>query len=379
MNDNTLIATDLVCPLTHQQLRMVSLAEARARIASGAPLRPRLETGKAPAVGETDPVLLREDETVAYPIVSGVPVLLAPEVLGNPLTPPAFDLSARQYAEAYLEMEFYNRIGFAETAALRGARSLLAVPGNEALQHLERLRLRPPSERVSFPEPSTVWLHARLDLQSEYDCYRHIGSVKGQRVLQLGGSGKAILALLLAGAAEALLLTPMLGEAQTALEVAKLLGVADRFRCLIAVAEEIPLANESLDVVFSGGCVHHMRTEIAFPEIARVLRPGGRFAALEPWRAPLYALGTKLLGKRETNPFCHPMTPASVAPLFEAFRVARYELHGTLTRYAMLGMQKFGLITPQHFAWTIGRLDDWLCSHLGLRRYGSGVALLAEK
>lgn len=375
---SSLIA-DLVCPLTHKRLRKVPLAEARARIAGGAPLRARLGAGKVSAVGETDPVLLREDNGVAYPIASNVPVVLGPEVLANPRAPPTSDLSAPQYAEAHLEMEFYNRIRFAEAEALRRAGSLLAVSGNEALPHLERLRLRSSTERDSFPKPPAVWLHARLDLQSEYDCYRHIGSVKGRRVLQLGGSGTAILALLLAGASEAVLLTPMLGEAQTALEVAKLLGMQDRFRCVIAVAEEIPLANESVDVVFSGGCVHHMRTEIAFPAIARVLRAGGRFAALEPWRAPFYILGTRLLGKREANPFCRPITPATVAPLFDAFSVARYELHGTLTRYPMLGIQKFGLITPQHVAWGIGRADDWLCSHLGLRRYGSGVALLAEK
>ena len=148
---------------------------------------------------------------------------------------------------------------------------------------------------------------------------------------------------------------------------------------MVAVAEEIPLADESIDVAFSGGCVHHMRTEIAFPEIARVLRRGGRFAALEPWRAPFYGVGTKLLGKREANPFCHPLTRARVAPLFDAFRNARYELHGTLTRYPMIGLQKFGVMTPSHIAWNVGRADDWVCSLLGLRRFGSGVALLGTK
>ena len=117
------------------------------------------------------------------------------------------------------------------------------------------------------------------------------GCVAGKRILQLGGSGQAVQALLLAGAAEALLLTPMVGEAEVATEVAKLMGVADRFRCLIAVAEEIPLADSSVDVAFSAGCVHHMRTEIAFPEIARVLRSGGQFTAVEPWRAPFSMSG----------------------------------------------------------------------------------------
>jgi uncharacterized protein YbaR (Trm112 family)/SAM-dependent methyltransferase len=373
------IAEDLVCPLTRQRLRVVSLEEARNRIAGGAALHGRAATAAAAAVGETDTVLLRDDNLAAYPIVSGIPVLLAPEVLTDAQHLPSFDLSAPQYAEAYLEMAFYNDIGFKEAETLRRTGSLVAGQADETMQHLERLRLRPAQERATFPEPPKVWLHARMDLQSEWDCYTHIAPIKGQRVLQLGGSGKALQALLLAGAAEALLLTPMLGEAQAAIETARLIGVADRFRCLIAVAEEIPLADSSVDVAYSGGCVHHMRTEIAFPEIARILRPGGRFAAIEPWLAPFYRVGTRLLGKREDNPFCSPITAQRVAPLFQAFKDARYQLHGTLTRYPMLGLEKFGLHTPLDRAWRIGRADDRLCSLLGLRRFGSGIALLARK
>lgn len=369
----------LVCPVTRQRLRRVSLQEARAHIAGGRALQVRAAAPGAAVTGETDPVLLREDAQAAYPIVAGIPVLLAPEVLCAPGVAARFDLAAPQYAEAYLEMEFYNASGYREADALRKAGSLLAVASSESLQHLERLRQRSGVFRDSFPEPYDVWLHARMDLQSQWDCYSHIGSVKGQRVLQLGGSGHVLLVFLLAGAAEGLLLTPMLGEAEAAIAAAKILGVADRFRCLVAVAEEIPLASEYVDAAFSGGCVHHMRTEVAFPEIARVLRPGGRFAAIEPWRAPLYGVGTRLLGKREPNAFCRPITRARVAPLFAAFREARYELHGTFTRYAMLGLQKFGVFTPLRRAWWVGRTDDRVCSVLGLRRFGSGVALLATK
>jgi ubiquinone/menaquinone biosynthesis C-methylase UbiE/uncharacterized protein YbaR (Trm112 family) len=377
--DNTGVPSDLVCPVTGQSLRVVSLDEARARIAGGAPLKARDSTPKAPATGETDSVLLRKDDAAAYPIVSGIPVLLAPEVLVNPRAERAFDLALPQYAEAYLEMEFYNAMGLEQAQALRRSGSLTSLGGMEALTHLERLSLRSEPELASFPQPPTTWLYSRMDSQSEWDCYTHIGCVKGQRVLQLGGTGTVVQALLFAGAAEAVLLTPMIGEAQLAMETAKILGVADRFRCVVAVAEEIPLADESVDVAFSGGCVHHMRTEIAFPAIARVLRRGGRFAAIEPWRAPFYALGTKLLGKREPNAFCRPITAARVAPLFGAFKHARYELHGTLTRYPMLGLQKFGLFTPLDRAWRISRLDDRVCSLLGLRKFGSGIALLATK
>jgi hypothetical protein len=45
----------------------------------------------------------------------------------------------------------------------------------------------------------------------------------------------------------------------------------------------------------------------------------------------------------------------------------------------MLGLQKFGLTMPLDAAWWIGRADDTLCSMLALRRFGSGVALLATK
>jgi uncharacterized protein YbaR (Trm112 family) len=213
------LAADLVCPITHQRLHVVPLEDARTCIASGSPLKARTETGRAPVTGETDTVLLREDEAAAYPIVSGIPILLAPEVLRHPSDQEVWNLNDPQYAEAYLEMAFYNSAGFAEAWALREAGSLHSFKDSESLQHLERLRLRPVQERERFPEPRKVWAHSRLDLQSEWECYQHIGSVAGQRVLQLGGSGRAVQALLLAGATEALLLTPMVGEAQDALEV----------------------------------------------------------------------------------------------------------------------------------------------------------------
>lgn len=377
--DTAAFGTDLVCPVTRQPLRVVALAEARQRIADARPLQTRAPTPGSTVTGETDRVLLRADGQAAYPIVAGIPVLLAPEMLFRPESDIQFDLGAPQYAEAYLEMDFYNGVAIKEAETLRATGSLLAVGNSESLQHLERLRLRSPGDLATFPDPYDVWLYARMDLQSEWSCYRHIGPLAGRRVLQLGGTGHVLMLFLLAGAGEGMLLTPMLAEAQSALEAARILGIADRLRCVVAVAEEIPLADESIDVAFSGGCVHHMRTEVAFPEIARVLRSGGRFAAIEPWRAPLYGIGTRLLGKREPNAFCRPLNQARVAPLFSAFPEARCELHGTFTRYAMLGLQKFGVRTPLRRAWHVGRTDDRVCSMLGLRRFGSGVALLASK
>lgn len=145
----------LVCPLTHQRLQVTSLEQARARISAGAPLA-RAPAPAAPPVGETDPVLLRADGKAAYPIIDGIPIVLAPEVLRRPGEATAFDLAAPQYAEAYAEMKFYNATGFAEAAALRASGSLLGVPDSESLQHLERLLRLTPEERGSFPQPPRV-------------------------------------------------------------------------------------------------------------------------------------------------------------------------------------------------------------------------------
>ena len=86
----------LVCPVTRQRLRAVSLQEARARIAGGRALQVRAAVPGGAVTGETDPVLLREDAQAAYPIVAGIPVLLAPEVLCAPGAAGRFDLTAPQ-------------------------------------------------------------------------------------------------------------------------------------------------------------------------------------------------------------------------------------------------------------------------------------------
>jgi ubiquinone/menaquinone biosynthesis C-methylase UbiE len=49
-----------------------------------------------------------------------------------------------------------------------------------------------------------------------------------------------------------------------------------RSKLLVADAETLPFASESLDIVYSWGVLHHTpRTEDAVREVARVLRPGG--------------------------------------------------------------------------------------------------------
>src|SRR2546428_12763219 len=77
----------LVCPRTPSPLTLGSADEAEARL--GAPLVARTELPNAknqrvPPVGRTEMVLLALDRSGAYPVVDGIPILLAPERLTRP-------------------------------------------------------------------------------------------------------------------------------------------------------------------------------------------------------------------------------------------------------------------------------------------------------
>jgi len=50
----------------------------------------------------------------------------------------------------------------------------------------------------------------------------------------------------------------------------------------LAAAERLPFADESFDLVFGNGVLHHVEIEAAFREIHRVLKPNGKAAFIEP-------------------------------------------------------------------------------------------------
>jgi uncharacterized protein YbaR (Trm112 family) len=231
--------------------------------------------------------LTTADRSISYPVKNEIPILLGPGAFTEQAPWPR-NLKLPQYDEAYKEMEFYNSTGYEHAKQIRDT-GTLDNSDSAALRHLGSIAKLSEAERGPFPN-SDIWFCETIDIAAERDCYRHFGSVRGKRVIQIGGKGTVAVLLLLAGAAEAMLLTPMHGEACVAMELAALFGFEDRLRCLVGIAEEIPIEDCHVDACYVGGCVHHMRTEVAFLEMARILTPGGKFAAIEPWRAPGYTL-----------------------------------------------------------------------------------------
>jgi SAM-dependent methyltransferase len=301
--------------------------------------------------------------------VDGIPILIGPERLIPSTESPTVDVRSRQYAEAYEERDFYDSIAAVGVKQIRES---------EAFEHLEPVVERGSEYRDTFPDPVSLWLNATYEPVAQELAYGYLAPVREKVVLQVGGTGLHAITLLLAGASHAFLLTPMLEEARFGAMLAAECGVASRFAAVVGVAEEQPFTDATVDRIHSGGCMHHTVTDVAFAEIHRVLAPGGRFSAVDPWKAPLHAIGTKVLGKRDAV-YCRPMNPERVRGL-SSFAEMAATRHGALTRYPLLALHKAGIAVSLETARRLMRWDDRVAARLPrLRRHGSCVAIMASR
>ena len=358
----------LVCPVSRVRLRPMPLSEAEDLLGG------RLDAGAGRGyrpVGPTPTVLVREDRQGAYPVVDGIPVLMAPEILRRAGSgEKGVDVTDPRYVEAYTEMEHYS------AAAAREAQDVAASASASRVRRL--VALVADGAAPAFPDPRSGWLDATYELPAQWEAFGHLQPVAGSRMLEIGGRGLHAVKFLLAGAADAWLISPMVGELVYARALARHAGVADRLRVAAALAEELPMADGSIDGVYSQGCVHHWVTSLALPECRRVLRAGGRFAAVEPWRGPLYGLGTAILGKRDPAVHCVVLSPGRVEPHLEGFASWQVVHHGALLRYPLLALRKARIKLSRPMMWRLSRFDDAVSSLVPpVRRRGSSVAILA--
>ncbi|MGH9475536.1 MAG: methyltransferase domain-containing protein [Terriglobales bacterium] len=359
----------IACPLSKGRLYRQPVEAIGRELADNGRLLNRLG---APLDTAIRTVLVREDGNRAYPIVDGVPILLAPEAVAPAAADLKFDLGAVQYAEAYSDMGHYNSVA-AESRAL-----------DENVEDWQKL-LAPvvaldPETRQRFPNPTARWCDAAYECVAQVAAYGQLVPLAGKRLLQLGGTGTHALKFLLAGAAEAWLITPMHTEAKLTQFWASRLGLQDRFHAVVGVGEELPFAAGSFSAIYSGGCLHHTALELAGAEAWRVLAPGGVFAAIDPWRAPLYRLGISIFGKRECNVHCRPLNPYRVRGFQSAFPGTAARRYGAIFRYPALALQKLGWSLPDPAVRTLMYVDEWMCRCVPpLRGLGSAVLLSARR
>lgn len=135
---------------------------------------------------------------------------------------------------------------------------------------------------------------------------------------------------------------------------------------LVADAESLPFEDESFDVVYSYGVLHHTPdTTAAVREVHRVLRPGGEarimlyarhsWFALAVWarhalrqRRPWHSLTTALARDLE-SPGTKAYTEPELERLFAPF--ARVELHRFVTPYDRRVAGPLARITGPRFGW----------------------------
>ena len=360
----------LRCPITGQPLAFAEVGPDWVPVPrKGGDAPPPIWRGP----GRDVALLVAQDESLAYPVVDGIPVLLGPERLvpvGAADDHEPVDLSTPQYAEAYEEMVHYNN------PANRSSYDVI-------MGALARHRDQVPAAAPTFPHPAHLWIDAPHDSLAQLDAYAHLAPVADKQVLQIGGSGSHAVKMLLAGARSAVLVTPMLYEARYARGLAVEWGVQENFFAVVGIGEELPLADGSIDLAYSGGCFHHMRFDHLGSNLHRVLSAGGRFAGTDPWATLLHAVGTRLLGKREASVHCRPVTAQRLAKIRRHFPEASTRHHGPFLRYLFLGIDK---LTGSHLVpsvpamMNVMRVDDIIgrvAAPLGVR--GGSVTISGTK
>jgi len=146
---------------------------------------------------------------------------------------------------------------------------------------------------------------------------------------------------------------------------------------LLGTAEEIPLPDNSVDAVLVAQAWHWVDPERAIPEVARVLRPGGRLGLV--WNARDERLGwvadlSKIIGN-ENDPFNHAVSLP--APFTEQER-HQVEWTSYLTPQALLDMvasRSYCITAPEAARKkTLQQVRELLATHPALA-HSTGLAL----
>jgi SAM-dependent methyltransferase len=146
--------------------------------------------------------------------------------------------------------------------------------------------------------------------------YHLLGDARGKVVLDfVCGNGENTVMLALRGArVKAVDISPE--SVRVAKRRLAVNGVTSGVELMVASAHELPLADESVDVVFGIAILHHLDLAVAAREVRRVLRAGGRGIFEEPVRSSPFLRRARALipyRRADVSPFERPLTDDEIA------------------------------------------------------------------
>ncbi|MGV0579276.1 class I SAM-dependent methyltransferase [Mycolicibacterium elephantis] len=153
-------------------------------------------------------------------------------------------------------------------------------------------------------------------------------------------------------------------------------NTANNVQLHVMDAMNMTFADESFDLVFGSGIIHHLDTETSAMEIARVLRPGGRAVFWEPLGLnPVINLYRKLTPSVRT-PDEHPLLPKDLSVFEKYFSSVNAQYYGLATLAAVpLRNRSLG----NKAAVLTRRLDRHLLTLPGVRSLAWFVLVTTEK
>lgn len=149
-----------------------------------------------------------------------------------------------------------------------------------------------------------------------------LGDVRGQRVLDLGCGDGQFTTLVAARGAKVTALdisTDLLGLARVRADRDGFTGAVTP---LCGSAHSIPVASNSVDVVFGMAVLHHLDLELAAAEVHRVLKPGGRAIFKEPMRNSRVVAAVRAMipyRQPDISPFERPLRMAEMEAFASRF------------------------------------------------------------
>ena len=337
-----------VHPTTHEPLIALDIGPAEDLL--GEELRPTVPTPLCHRRPES--VLVAAGSKTAFPVVDGIPILLEPEMMSaSGVRAASCSLDEALYADVYEEMCFYDNWAAAEVESRCFQDDL------EFLRALAREQVD-----LEFPFPSYKWLRPSPALGGEHQMLKSISPVEEKVCLQIGGRGVEGAALAIAGSAAVLVISPMAEELRYGRLLAQRIGLDDRMHFCCGLAEMIPLPDASVDRVISRHSMHHTRLGRAISQIERTLSPGGKFASIDVWRAPLYDLGIRLFGKMTPGVNCQPLSEERLAEISLDKLDLRETSHGALLRYPLAVLQRMGYMPSGATCERLSSFEDRLAT-----------------